>query len=518
MIRRILFSIAFIAALKLQAEVRLPGVFTDNMVLQQGMALPVWGWADNGDKVTVEFGGKKVSATAKDGKWSLKLPKFSASDKPQTFTVSTKSKTIQLTNVLVGDVWICSGQSNMKFRLVEALGATNDMASATNASIRLFLVPEVRTNVPQTDVATRWELCSPESVRMFSAVGYYFGRDLQSSRKVPIGLIDSAWGGTPAEAWTPYDTMAANLDFGTNFIATREKIKANFPNVVADYQKKKELAKAEHRPFSLRAPFEPWQAGELYNGMIAPFVPYAIQGAIWYQGEANAGAAKQYRTLFPMMISSWRKNWGQGDFTFLCVQLAPWDNFRKRTVEEVLKHPAPKETWPELREAQWHTTKVLPKVGMAVTTDVGDKENIHPKNKQPVGARLALAARAIAYGEKIEFSDQLYRQMKVDDGKAVVYFDHVGKGLEAHDGELKGFAICGADKNFVWAKAEIVGDTVVVSSPEVAAPVAVRYGWADFPIVNLWNKDGLPASPFRTDDPGDSPPAAADEAHSAKAK
>jgi sialate O-acetylesterase len=262
-------------------------------------------------------------------------------------------------------------------------------------------------------------------------------------------------------------------------------------DALATYEKEKAEAQQAGREFKKQAPRAPWRPTELYNGMIYPLLPYAFKGAIWYQGESNAGKAHQYRTLFPDMIRCWRRDWGQNDFTFLLVQLAPF---------KAIKDLPDESDWAELREAQLLSTKALPHVGMAVITDVGDPQDIHPTRKQPVGARLALAARGIAYGEKIEFSGPIYRSMQVRDGKAVLRFDHAGKGLEARDGALKGFAVCGDDRKFVWADAEIVGNTVVVSSPQVARPVAVRYGWADCPVVNLWNKDGLPASPFRTDD------------------
>jgi sialate O-acetylesterase len=236
---------------------------------------------------------------------------------------------------------------------------------------------------------------------------------------------------------------------------------------------------------------------QLYNGMIAPLIPYSIKGAIWYQGESNAGRAKQYRTLFADMIRNWRQDWDQGDFPFLAVQLAPYDKVKKRDLAAITAKPDESD-WAELREAQLLATKVLPNVGMAVITDVGEKDDIHPRKKEPVGGRLALAARGIAYREKIEFSGPIYKSMKIKRQKAILSFDH-GDGLEARDGELKGFAICGPDKKFVWASAVIEGDKVVVSSPEVSHPVAVRYGWSDYPVVNLWNKAGLPASPFRTD-------------------
>jgi sialate O-acetylesterase len=242
-----------------------------------------------------------------------------------------------------------------------------------------------------------------------------------------------------------------------------------------------------------------WKPTELYNGMIAPLIPFAIKGAIWYQGESNAGRAQQYRDLFADMIRNWRQDWGEGDFTFLEVQLAPFDKGKKRSLDVITEKPVESD-WAELREAQLLATKTLPNVGLAVITDVGEKDDIHPKKKAPVGGRLALAARGIAYREKIEYSGPLYKSMKVKGDKAILTFDHANSGLGARDGELKGFTVCGSDKTFVWAKAEIDGDKVVVSSPDVSKPEAVRFGWADYPVVNLWNKAGLPASPFRTDD------------------
>jgi sialate O-acetylesterase len=266
-------------------------------------------------------------------------------------------------------------------------------------------------------------------------------------------------------------------------------------DIVDAYQ----AALAKQPTNNAKAPRPPWKPAELYNGMIAPLIPYAIKGAIWYQGESNAGRAQQYRSLFTDMIRNWRNDWGQGDFAFLEVQLAPFDKGKKRPLEAISETPVESD-WAELREAQMLATKSLPNVGLAVITDVGEKDDIHPKKKEPVGTRLALAARGIAYSEKIEYSGPAYKSMKVKGDKAIISFDHASSGLEARGGELQGFAVCGDDKKFVWAKAEIDGDKVVVSSPQVTKPIAVRYGWADYPVVNLWNKAGLPASPFRTDD------------------
>ena len=485
-----LFVLAF-SLLAARAELQLPAMFSDNAVLQQGVSVPVWGWADDGDVVTVKFRGQKVATTATLGKWSVELKKLKAGG-PDTLTVSTKTQTLSFTNVLVGEVWVCSGQSNMEWPLGKSFEPEADIASATNTQIRIFLVPKNKSDAPTTRIKSGWVVCSPEVVKWRSAVGYYFGRDLQQARNVPVGLIETYWGGSSAEAWTSREALEMRPRFQTEILdGYMEAMKKHREGTIAFEIEKAEAAKAGEK-FEKRGPNQPWKPSELYQGMIAPLIPYAIKGAIWYQGESNAGRAEQYRTLFTDMIRNWRRDWGQGDFPFLAVQLAPW--------KEIKAQPAESD-WAELREAQWLATKSLPNVGMAVITDVGDPKDIHPTKKQPVGERLALAARGIAYGEKIEFSGPIYRGGgSLNAGKFIVEFDHVGKGLEARGGELKGFSICGQDRKFVWAKAEIVANTVVVSSPEVLYPVAVRYGWSDCPVVNLWNKDGLPASPFRTDD------------------
>jgi sialate O-acetylesterase len=476
--------------LPVYAGVQLPALFSDNMVLQQGVAVPVWGWAEDGEVIAVKFKGQKVSTTAHNGKWSLRLRNLRPGG-PDVLAITTKAETIQFTNVLVGEVWVCSGQSNMQLPLSQAFQPEADIASATNSMIRLFSVPRVKSDTPTVRLNASWKVCSPEVISGFTAVGYYFGRDLQRDRKVPVGLIQSDWGGSPAEVWMSRESLETNPRYQAEILDRYPADLKNYQAALAAYEKEKAEAQSKGEPFRKNPPWPTWKPTELYNGMIAPLIPYAIKGAIWYQGESNAGRAEQYRTLFPDMIRNWRRDWGQGDFPFLEVQLAPFMKIQDQPQES---------GWAELREAQLLATKLLPNVGLAVITDVGDPADIHPKKKQPVGARLALAARAIAYGERLEYSGPIYAGAGFRDGKVVLQFDHVGRGLEARDGELKGFAVCGDDRRFVWAKAEIVGRTVVVSSPEVPKPVAVRYGWADCPVVNLWNKDGLPASPFRTDD------------------
>lgn len=472
-----------------RAELQLPPLFSDNLVLQQGVAVPVWGWAGDGEEVTVKFRGQTAKARTQNLKWSVNLRSLSAGG-PDALTISTKTKTVTLENVMVGEVWVCSGQSNMEWPLSASHEPQADIAAATNTLIRLFHVPKKRSDAPTVKINASWKTCSPEEVKSISAVGYYFVRDLQAARKGAVGLIESDWGGSPAEAWMSREALEINPRYQNEILDAYPAAEKNYRTALANWEREKAEAEKNSQEFKKNGPWPPWKPSELYNGMIAPLLPYPIKGAIWYQGESNAGRAEQYRSLFADMIRNWRRDWGS-DLTFLCVQLAPFMAVKDQPADSA---------WAELREAQWLATQTLPGVGMAVITDVGDPKDIHPKKKQPVGARLALAARGIGYGERIEYSGPIYRASEVKDGKVILHFNHVGKGLEARDGELKGFAICGDDHKFVWAKAEIARDTVVASSPEVPKPVAVRYGWADNPVVNLWNKDGLPASPFRTDD------------------
>jgi len=482
------------------ADVKLHGLFTDGMVLQQGKEVPVWGKADEGERVTVRFLNQTVSAVARNGKWMVRLKKMKAGG-PYKMVVSGKN-TIVLNDVYVGEVWVASGQSNMAMPVARCLNAEEEIANSRNPLIRLYTVPRKIAQTPQEDVEGQWMECNPDTVGSFSGVAYFFGRELQKALKVPVGLIHTSWGGTPAEAWTCKWALEKDPELKVILDAYEIALK-RLPKAMERYKKRleqykeavkkarKEGKKPPRRPHPPMGPENRHCPCGLYNAMIAPLIPYAIAGVIWYQGEANASRAYQYRKLFPAMITNWREDWKQGDFPFLFVQLAAFKPIS----------PEPQESaWAELREAQLMTLS-LPNTGMAVAIDVGDQFNAHPKNKQAVGARLALAARAIAYGEKIVYSGPIYKSMKIEDGKVILTFDHAGSGLVAKDGELKGFAICGADRKFVWAKAKIIGkDKVAVWSPDVPSPVAVRYAWADYPVCNLYNKEGLPASPFRTDD------------------
>jgi sialate O-acetylesterase len=500
----ILAGWACLLAQPARAEVKPHSLFSEGMVLQQGMRAPLWGTAGPDEKVTVRFQGQEASSTTKNGRWRVELDDLKAGG-PFEMTIAG-ANTIQLKNVYVGEVWVCSGQSNMEWPVRASADAEKVIADSKNTQIRLFTVPKRVATAPVHDVEGSWKECGPDTVPTFSAVAYFFGRDVQKARHVPVGLIHTSWGGTPAQSWTSrpalsaepaLQSMVANLDQSLDnyaqavekYIEQLHKYKEAFVKARAESKNVPSLPTAPVDP--MKGPRAAWTPSGLYNAMIAPLLPYAVRGAIWYQGESNAGQAYQYRTLFQTMIKDWRTAWKQPEMPFLLVQLAPFT--------KILPEPGESQ-WAELREAQLLATQKLPKVGMAVITDVGDQADIHPKWKEPVGARLALAARALAYGESIEYSGPIYESMRVEGDKAILSFQHVGGGLVAKGGPLVGFTICGKDRKFVKAEATIQDDKVVVWSPMVTQPVAVRFGWANYPVVNLWNKDGLPASPFRTDD------------------
>jgi sialate O-acetylesterase len=477
-------------------------LFSDNAVLQQGMPIPVWGTANDAEEVSVRFDGNTFSTIAKDGKWMVMLPPHSAGGPYEMVFYGQNTNTV--TNVLVGEVWLCSGQSNMERHLGLQMGQKPivnweaEAASANYPQLRQFSVSHAISTNPVETLCGSWQVCSPSTVTNFTAVGYYFGRDLQKKLKVPVGLIHSSWGGTPAEAWTRKEAMATNpallsllTSFTTNVANFPEKLakyQSDEPKLKADYTNAlaKAIAEAKPTPRPPAPPVDPLKDSHspccLFNAMIHPLIPYAIRGVIWYQGESNAERGKEYRTLFPAMIADWRSLWGIGNFPFLYVQIAPHEKMT-----------------PEIREAQFLTLAKSPNTAMAVIIDHGDAKDIHPAEKEPVGQRLALAARALAYGEKIEYSGPLYKSMKIDGNKVTLSFSHTGGGLMAKDGDLKGFTLVAKDGQQVPAKAVISGNTVVISSKTALDPVAVRYGWTNVPEGNLFNTEGLPASPFRTD-------------------
>jgi sialate O-acetylesterase len=474
---------AAFAATAARADVKLPAIFGPHMVLQRDAEDKVWGTADPGEEVTVKIADQTKTAKAgDDGAWSVKLDPLPAGG-PHTMTVSGKNA-ITYDDVLVGEVWLCSGQSNMQWGVGGERDADLAIATAKYPNIRLITVPNVGTQEPQSTFRGEWQPCSPQTVPGFSAVGYEFGRTLHQYLDVPVGLINDSWGGSAAESWVRRDILEKDETY-KDLIASWEEREKQYEGAEEGSQERRGLEN------QMRGNFRP---GNIYNGVLKPTIGYGIRGVIWYQGESNAGRAYQYRDLFPLMIQSWRDEWGIGDFPFYWVQLADFQAEKAEPAESA---------WAELREAQTMTLDKLPRTGQAVIIDLGEGRDIHPRNKLDVAKRLARLALAEVYGEDIVHQSPRYKGMEVKDGKAIVTFDHVGPGgLYAFDKEeLDGFTVAGEDKVFHNAKAKIVAeDKVEVWSDDVKEPVAVRYAWADNPVVNLYNRAGLPATPFRTDD------------------
>jgi sialate O-acetylesterase len=498
-----LIALLLICLVPTRANVALPDVISDGMVLQQNQRAPIWGKADPGETVTVKFAGQSKTATAPaNGNWLIKLDPIRANATPAAMMISGKN-TIELKNILVGEVWLVAGQSNMQRLLNETANGEAAIAAANHPLIRLFNVSrQVAFRHAQPPLAT-WQNCSPQSVKEFSAAGYYFGVELQNELHVPIGLINSSYGGSQAEAWTPVEYLLASDELRPT--VERTKIwDAERPRVRAEYDEalKKWRADADKAvaagarpspspavPDALR---EYRIASSIYDGMIAPLIPFYIRGAIWYQGESNEARAQQYGLLLPTMIKAWRERWGEGNFPFGIVQLP---NYRDPKAE-----PAD-EAWSHVREAQRRAVST-PQTGLIVTIDIGEAHDIHPKNKLELGKRMARWALADVYGRKMTSSGPMFREARISGPKILIRFNEAGSGLKIRDGDkLDEFAIAGADQKWHWASAKIVGkDTVEVWSDAVPRPLAVRYAFNNNPRhPNLTNETGLPASPFRSD-------------------
>ncbi len=488
------------------ADVRLPAIFGDHMVLQRDELVPIWGWAEPNEAVTVTILDQiHTVKTKNDGRWRIELKPEPAGG-PHVMTITGTNK-IELSNVMFGEVWICSGQSNMAWAVSSSDDADLESLTADYPNIRLISVPNVGTQMRQTEFQGAWQPCTPESVKSFSAVGYFFGRQLHQTLDVPVGLIDNAWGGSAVEAWIDRDVLDADESFRPLMEHWRKlESEYDYDEIVAEHQrklKKWEAEAAAAKENDQQPPPRPrgpgrnllkgnQRPGNLYAGVLHPLIGYRIRGAIWYQGESNASRAVQYRSLFPKMIQNWRDAWGQGDFSFYWVQLA---DFRAESA-------APAESdWAELREAQTMAMQ-LPNTGQAVIVDLGEANDIHPRNKQDVANRLARWALARDYGFQLAHRSPQYKEMSISDGKVTLQFDHVGSGLRTFDvNQPRGFAIAGEDRRFVWANARMVDrQTIEVWSDDVPQPVAVRYAWGDNPVCNVQTGDGLPLTPFRTDD------------------
>ena len=491
------WTIAMTSVCALNAAVKVPALISDHMVLQQGIPVRIWGTADPGEGVRVDLQGQSVSVkAAADGKWTAWLKPLVAAG-PLEMTIAG-SNAISIKDVLVGEVWVGSGQSNMEFKLQTANNHDEEIAQASYPMIHVFQVKRAVVDQPADDVVGSWQVCSPESVKTFSAVEYFFGRHLQQSLHVPMGLIESDWGGTPVQSWTSRPALDSDpslkfiLDGWDDVLSRYPAAKEKYDSALEAWNKTAADARAKGqqpppRPQPPQGPGHQNTPAGLYNGMIAPLTPYAIRGAIWYQGESDADERRawRYRRMFGAMIQDWRNHWGEGDFPFYYVQLA---NYKSNIY------------WPVLRESQTETLR-LNNTGMAVIIDIGESRDIHPKNKQDVGLRLALIARAQTYHQAVEYSGPMFRTAAPENGAIRVYMTHAD-GMQARGGgAIAGLEVAGADGKFVEAQATVDGNTLLVSSAQVAAPVAVRYAWADDPVCNLVNQAGLPASPFRSDQP-----------------
>jgi sialate O-acetylesterase len=484
------------------AQLTIPKILSDHMVIQRDLPVHMWGRATPGEQVSVTFRGEnEIVTTGRLGRWGVYL-KPGAAGGPFEMTVrgipaevaggaveSSVSPTIVIHDILVGDVWVASGQSNMEFPMQRAATAAADLPHADNSRIRLLMVKKRASDYPQDDADTEgWAASTPDTAKEFSAVAWYFVREIEQREHVPVGVIDSTWGGTVAESWVRLTALGDDASINQLF-ASRGKMLDRAPDAeyqVKEEQRQRDEAKAEGKPmpdFPWHPPLASWGPGLLYNGMIAPLTPYPIRGALWYQGESNSALERfhLYNLIMRTLIEDWRRQWGVGAFPFLYVQIS---NFKSTPLED----------WASLREQQVETLG-LRNTAMAVTIDIGNPDDVHPTDKIDVGHRLALAARNVSYGEPVEYSGPMFRQATPEGTAIRVWFDHA-KGLTAKNGELTGFEVAGTDGNFSPATAKIDGDTVVAQSPEVPSPVYVRYGWANSPQCNLFNAESLPASPF----------------------
>lgn len=491
------------------ARVKPNSLFTDHMVLQQGVDIPIWGQAAEHEHVTVSFAGMQQQVDVINGKWMVRFPAMKASFQPYKLIIKSGQQTITINDILIGEVWLCSGQSNMAFTIsalqpIENFTAKEQVLKEAHSvpTIRQFTVPLLKsTAIPSLllDSKGKWLVCDSNNVKKFTAVGYFFARDLYYELNVPIGIMNISYGGTAIENWMNEQTLQLKPEWKSIYTNFYKQL-TEFPGKLAEYQQKEATLMAQFQLDSIRsvetkaalprkpgAPLHPAERGGptgLWNTMIAPLIPFPFKGCVWYQGEANASRARQYKDLLPAMILSWRNSWGMGDFPFIIIQLPGWKNH-----------------YPELREAQWLATQNVVNTSMVVTTDCDDTLDVHPGNKEPVGKRAALQALALTYAKNsLEYMGPVYQSLSVKGSKAWIQFSHTGRGLHSEMGALTDFEIAGKDKKFYPAKADIQKKKyVVVWADAVKEPVYVRLGWRICPQINLYNQQGLCAASFRTD-------------------
>lgn len=485
------------------AEVKLNSIFGDGMVLQRELPISVWGTANPGEQVMVQFAGQHLSGAADTaGKWLIILRPLPASAEPRELIVTTANSKIKISGVLVGEVWLCSGQSNMEWALGRCTGGPEAVTNSANPQLRLCTIPHNSAMTPQDEVATKWVVSGPGSTKFFSAIAWWFGSKLQKELGVPVGIINDSYGGTQIQDWMAAETLRKGPwphDKSTDIAlakADHDQRKARFQPAMDKYLAEKAAAIKNKTPVpELPAgwPGDFRGPSVLWNGMVAPLLKLSLRGVLWYQGESNAylGVGDTYASLLPAMIAGWRAGFAQPDLPFLIFQISA---YRKPQTD-----PNEASGMAELREAQLKTALTMPHSALVVTMDLGET-NVHYLNKEPAGERGLNAALGLAYGRQLEFTSPTYRSWEIKGDQALVHFAHAAGGLAAKGNPLSGFVIAGEDHKFVFADARIEGETVIVSSPQVSKPVAVRYGWADFPKVNLFSKARLPASPFRTDD------------------
>lgn len=485
------------------AAVRLSGVFGDHMVLQRDLPITIWGWADPAESVTISFAGQTVSTTADaSGCWSVQLAALSACAVPRELLVSGLHSSLKVSDVLVGEVWLCSGQSNMEWALARSDGGSNAIASSAHPLLRMGRVPHNVQLTPQRDVPVKWEVSAPVAAQNFSAIPYWFGLHLQAELGVPVGILNSAFGGTPIQSWMSAETLQSGpwpQDAWNNLKLARAAYNQKVQAALA-LKKKYDAEKAAALAQKLPAPPAPAGlpsefkgATTLWNGEVVPLLPFRLRGVAWYQGENNAyvQVAHSYGDLLSAMIRDWRQGFSDPNLPFLIFQIA-----RNRKPQT---HPNEPSGIAELQAAQARVALATPHAGLIVTTDQGGPD-VHYHGKEPVARRAVNAALALVYGRSLPWASPTVSALSFTNGQACVTFTNTAGGLVAHDGPLSGFVLAGADRKFVFAQAKIAGDTVLVSSPQVPNPVAVRYGWADLPNVNLFNQVDLPASTFRSDD------------------